>query len=54
VTPRDRARVDQARAGFREALTKACSCDDCPTDEQIRAVLALSDEQMLQVLQDAR
>jgi len=50
VTPAERARADQIRAALIEALADECSCGLCPTDEQIRAALALDDAALLQTV----
>jgi hypothetical protein len=50
MTPREVARVDQARAGFTEAAATPCDCGECPTTEQIELLLALTDEQLLEAL----
>lgn len=50
LTPAERAWVDQVRASAEEALTVPCDCGTCPTDEQLRATLALSDEDLLRAM----
>jgi hypothetical protein len=45
------ARADQIRAQLAEALVAPCSCGECPTDAEIRAALALSDEALLTLLE---
>jgi hypothetical protein len=50
LTPAQLARADQIRAALRESLVIECDCGHCPTDEQIRAALALDDESLLRNL----
>lgn len=52
MTPDEIHRSDQARAGLTEALAHPCSCGDCATDDELRALLALPDDQLLEHLGD--
>jgi hypothetical protein len=52
MTPQEVARVDQLRAGFTEALATPCQCGDCPSDQQMRDLLALDDETLLVLIHE--
>lgn len=54
MTPQEVARVDQLRAGLTEALANPCQCGDCPSDEQMRLLLALDDQTLLVLLQEGQ
>lgn len=38
--------LDQFRAYLAHALLQECTCGECPSDEEIRALIALSDTQL--------
>lgn len=50
MKPSETARADQVRAALRHALAAPCSCDDCPTDEDLQAALALDDAALLALI----
>jgi hypothetical protein len=50
MTPAEQALVDQTRAALAEALVTPCNCGTCPTDDQLRMALSLSDEDLLQTI----
>lgn len=52
VSPGERARADQIRAGLSETLREVCTCGDCPTDEQVRAALALDDAELVALVDE--
>lgn len=51
MTPAQQARVDQVRAGLRDAVRLPCTCGECATVEQMQAALAMTDEQLLEVIE---
>lgn len=51
---RTTARADQLRAALSGALDEPCTCGECPTDEQVRALLALDDDDLVRAISKAR
>lgn len=53
MTPGELARVDRLRAGLLDTLKSPCDCGECLTDDQLRTLLACTDEELLGALRTA-
>lgn len=50
VSPEQVAETDQIRAVLRDALATPCECGGCLTDAELRGLLSLPDNELLEVL----